>query len=97
MTLGQIIDHEERQVFDYLFSGMAITKTVSEQYINLEYEERNNIFFTDYKSLIYDVKYPIMEKRALEHGERLNIINGEDIIKRIFYNDKSIINKRPMF
>ena len=46
---------------------------------------------------MYDVKYPIMERRALEHAERLNIINGEDIIKRIFYNDKSMVNKRLIF
>lgn len=96
LTFGQTIDHEGIHVTDNLLNGMAF-ELKNGKYEKSQYEEENKMIYNKNKTYIIDYKYPISEKRAMEQSEILNRINNESVIRRPFYNDKSLTRINELF
>ena len=96
LTFGQVIDHEGSHVTDILLNGMTL-EPKNGVYENSLFEEKNKMIYNKNQTYIIDYKFPISEKRAMEQSEILNRINNEPVIRRPFYNDKSLTKINKLF
>ena len=67
------------------------------QYSNNNNISNNKMIYNKNQTYIIDYKFPISEKRAMEQSEILNRINNEPVIRRPFYNDKSLTKINKLF
>ena len=95
-SVVNIMNHEGIHITDNLLNGMAL-ENKNGVLQKIMYSESGILFFSNGKTFIMDIEYPLSEKKAMEQEGRLNIINKGEIIKREFYSPDSMKNIRPLF